>query len=88
MNILVIGPGNCGLVAALASAEQGAVVLIVEKEKDAGGNTSLSQALIPFVGFSGTTGPSGYLSANGLMSALILGKIAGEHGAVSIKQEN
>jgi fumarate reductase flavoprotein subunit len=39
-------------------------------------------------GFSGTAGPSGYLSANGLMSALILGKIAGEHGAVSIKPEN
>ena len=77
MNILVIGAGNCGLVAALASAEQGAVVLIVEKEKDAGGNSSLSQALIPFVGFSGTTGPSGYLSATELMSALIFGKFVG-----------
>jgi fumarate reductase flavoprotein subunit len=35
-------------------------------------------------GFSGKAGPSGYLSANGLMAALILGKIAGEEAAKSI----
>ena len=32
-------------------------------------------------GFSGKAGPSGYLSANGLLAALVLGKIAGEAAA-------
>jgi fumarate reductase flavoprotein subunit len=36
-------------------------------------------------GFSGQSGPSGYLSANGLLAALILGKIAGEDAAEGIK---
>jgi fumarate reductase flavoprotein subunit len=35
-------------------------------------------------GFSGKAGPSGYLSANGLMAALILGMIAGEEAGRSI----
>ena len=33
VDILVIGAGGCGLVAALAAAELGAQVLIVEKER-------------------------------------------------------
>jgi fumarate reductase flavoprotein subunit len=32
-------------------------------------------------GFSGKSGPAGYLSANGLLAALVLGKIAGEEAA-------
>jgi fumarate reductase flavoprotein subunit len=35
------------------------------------------------VGFSGRAGPEGYLSANGLLSALVLGKIAGEEAAMA-----
>ena len=50
VDVLVIGAGGCGLVAALAAAERNASVLIVEKEKDAGGNTSLSQAMVPATG--------------------------------------
>lgn len=50
VDILVVGAGGCGLVAALAAAERGASVMIVEKEKDAGGNTSLSQAMVPATG--------------------------------------
>jgi len=50
VDVLVIGAGACGLLAALAAAEQGAEVLVVEKEKDAGGNTSLSQAMVPAAG--------------------------------------
>jgi fumarate reductase flavoprotein subunit len=34
-------------------------------------------------GFSGKTGPAGYLSANGLLAALVLGKIAGEKAAAA-----
>jgi fumarate reductase flavoprotein subunit len=50
VDILVVGAGGCGLVAALAAAELGAQVFIVEKEKAAGGNTSLSQAMVPAAG--------------------------------------
>jgi fumarate reductase flavoprotein subunit len=37
------------------------------------------------VGFSGTSGPAGYSSANGLLAALVLGKIAGESAANELK---
>ena len=50
VDVLVIGCGGCGLVAGLAAAEQGARVLIVEKEDKAGGNTSLSQGMFPASG--------------------------------------
>ena len=49
-DVLVIGGGGCGLIAALAAAQQGARVFLVEKEKAAGGNTSLSQAMFPAAG--------------------------------------
>ncbi|MBW1713004.1 MAG: FAD-binding protein, partial [Deltaproteobacteria bacterium] len=47
VDVLVIGCGGCGLMAGLVAAEQGARVLIVEKEAKAGGNTSLSQGMFP-----------------------------------------
>lgn len=47
VDVLVIGAGGCGLVAALAAAERGVQVFVVEKEKNPGGNTSLSQAMVP-----------------------------------------
>jgi fumarate reductase flavoprotein subunit len=50
VDVLVIGCGGCGLVAGLAAAEYGARVFLVEKEKVAGGNTSLSQAMFPAAG--------------------------------------
>lgn len=50
VDVLVIGGGGCGLVAALAAAEKGVQVFVVEKEKAAGGNTSLSQAMVPAAG--------------------------------------
>jgi len=50
VDVLVIGAGGCGLVAALAAAEKGAQVFVLEKEKAAGGNTSLSQAMVPAAG--------------------------------------
>ncbi|MFH1124796.1 MAG: FAD-binding protein, partial [Pseudomonadota bacterium] len=34
-------------------------------------------------GFSGKAGPAGYLSANGLLAALVLGKIAGQEAATA-----
>lgn len=50
VDVLVIGGGGCGLIAALAAAQKGAEVFVVEKEKAAGGNTSLSQAMVPAAG--------------------------------------
>lgn len=50
VDVLVIGGGGCGLVAALAAAEKGAQVFLVEKDKNPGGNTSLSQAMVPAAG--------------------------------------
>lgn len=44
-DIAIVGAGGCGLVAALAAAEQGASVVLVEKEPAAGGNTSISAGL-------------------------------------------
>jgi fumarate reductase flavoprotein subunit len=50
VDVLVIGCGGCGLIAALSAAQAGASVLVVEKEERAGGNTSLSQGMIPAAG--------------------------------------
>jgi len=49
-DVLVVGAGGCGLVAALAAHEAGARVAIVEKRERAGGNTALSTASIPAAG--------------------------------------
>src|SRR5579872_954803 len=49
-DVLVVGAGGCGLVAALAAHEQGARVAIVEKRERGGGNTALSTASIPAAG--------------------------------------
>ena len=41
-DIIVIGAGGCGLMAALVAAKKGARVLILEKTDQAGGGTALS----------------------------------------------
>ncbi len=49
-DVAVVGGGACGLVASLAAAEKGVEVLLLEKEKKLGGNTALSQGMIPAAG--------------------------------------
>lgn len=49
-DIVVVGAGGCGMVAALAAAEHGTEVFLVEKEGRVSGNTALSQAMIPAAG--------------------------------------
>lgn len=49
-DVLVVGAGGCGLVAALAAHELGAQVLVVEKSPRIGGNTSLSTGSVPGAG--------------------------------------
>jgi fumarate reductase flavoprotein subunit len=46
-DVVVVGAGACGLVAALAAAEAGADILVLEKSRAPGGNTNLSQGMIP-----------------------------------------
>jgi fumarate reductase flavoprotein subunit len=48
--VLVVGAGACGLTAALAAAEQGAEVLVLERDAQPSGSTSLSSGLIPAAG--------------------------------------
>lgn len=50
VDVLVIGAGGCGLVAALAAQERGASVAVVEKLPRLAGNTMLSSGSIPAAG--------------------------------------
>lgn len=45
--VVVVGAGACGLVAALAAHDEGQQVLILERDENPSGSTSLSAGLIP-----------------------------------------
>lgn len=45
-DVIVVGAGGCGLTAALAAAEKGAQVVLLEKTDSPGGNTALTTAAI------------------------------------------
>ena len=49
-SVLILGAGACGLVAGLAAAEQGAEVLIVERDRTPSGSTAMSSGFIPAPG--------------------------------------
>lgn len=48
--VLVVGGGGCGLTAALAAREQGAEVMVLERDSSALGTTAMSTGLIPAAG--------------------------------------
>ncbi len=50
VDVLIVGAGGCGLVAALAAHEAGAEVAVVEKLDRLAGNTMLSSGTIPAAG--------------------------------------
>jgi fumarate reductase flavoprotein subunit len=50
VDVVVVGSGACGMVAALAAAENGATVVLLEKLDQVGGNTTLSTGSIPAAG--------------------------------------
>ena len=50
VDVLVIGAGGCGLSAALSAHENGAEVLVLERDSSALGTTSMSTGLIPGAG--------------------------------------
>ena len=45
-DVIVVGAGGCGLTGALAAAEQGAHVVVLEKTDSPGGNTAFTTAAI------------------------------------------
>ncbi|MEM0928249.1 MAG: FAD-dependent oxidoreductase [Pseudomonadota bacterium] len=47
VDVLIIGAGACGLTAALASADEGASVLILERDASPAGTSAMSTGLIP-----------------------------------------
>lgn len=49
-DILVIGAGAAGLVAALAAREQGAEVVVLERDRIPAGSTALSSGMVPAAG--------------------------------------
>ncbi len=46
-DVLVIGAGACGLIAALTAQEHGAMVIVLERDSVPAGSTSLSSGMIP-----------------------------------------
>ena len=50
VEVLVVGAGACGMTAALAASEQGAEVLVLERDSKPSGSTSLSSGFIPASG--------------------------------------
>src|SRR6056297_1556111 len=48
--ILIVGAGACGLVAALAAKDAGALPLVIEADAIPAGSTALSAGLIPAAG--------------------------------------
>lgn len=49
-DVVVLGAGQAGLTAAVAAAQQGATVLVLEKLAYAGGSTSMSSGLTAYAG--------------------------------------
>ena len=50
VDVLVVGAGACGLVAAIAAHDAGVGVAIIEKLDRPGGNSSLSTGSVPAAG--------------------------------------
>lgn len=82
VDVIIVGAGGCGLTAAIAAAEAGASVALLEKEDRAGGNTWLSTGSVPAAG-SRFQQEAGVEDDPERMSADLLAK-AGPHEAEEI----
>jgi fumarate reductase flavoprotein subunit len=74
--VLIIGGGACGLVAALAARDQGAQVLVLERDSTPSGSTALSSGMIPAAGSNLQQG-AGVTDSPQLMAADIQAKAKG-----------
>lgn len=75
--VLVVGGGACGLVAALAAAEAGAEVVVLERDPVPSGSTALSSGFIPACG-TRLQAEAAVADSVDLMAADIQRKNAGE----------
>jgi fumarate reductase flavoprotein subunit len=75
--VLVVGGGGCGLTAALSAREQGAEVLVLERDASALGTTAMSTGLIPGAG-SRLQRAAGVVDSPELFAADIMKKTRGE----------
>lgn len=50
VDVLIVGAGACGLVAALAASDAGATVAVVERDASPTGSTSMSSGFVPAAG--------------------------------------
>lgn len=82
VDVLIVGAGGCGLVAAIAAHEAGAEVAIVEKGDQIAGNTSLSSGSIPGAGtrFQRACG----IEDDAATFAADLMRVSGDHDAVHL----
>ncbi len=79
VDVVVVGAGGCGLVAAIAAAEGGATVAVLEKQERLAGNTMLSSASVPGAGtrFQRAAG----IADSAQTFAADLRRVAGPHDA-------
>ncbi len=79
--VVVIGGGACGLCAALAAADSGASVLVVERDARPRGTTAMSTGLIPAAGTPEQTA-AGIDDSPARLAADVLAKAGGGDAAV------
>jgi fumarate reductase flavoprotein subunit len=84
VDVVIVGAGSCGLVAALAAMGNGASVLVVEKLATVGGNSTLSTGSIPAAGSRFQTA-AGIEDSPSLMVADLLAA-SGPHEAEDLLQ--
>lgn len=79
--VIVVGGGGCGLAAALAARDQGADVLVLERDPSPRGTTAMSTGLIPAAGTPDQQA-AGIEDSPERMAADILGKAKGGDEAI------
>ena len=82
-DVLIVGAGAAGLVAALAASEAGAEVVVVERDAVPSGSTALSAGLIPAAG-TRFQREAGIADSPELFAADIMAKAEGEPDAAVV----
>ena len=85
--VLIIGGGACGLVAALAAHDQGAQVLVLDRDSTPSGSTALSSGMIPAAG-ARQQRDAGVKDSPELMATDIQAKAKDSRGAARRRERN